>query len=75
MHFTLTIKCDGAAFTRVTNDEDNGMSDAAPEVASLLRKMADRLERTTVPVIAGDEWPLFDSNGAMTGTAFFTETD
>lgn len=75
MQFTLTINCDGAAFTRVTNDDDNGMSDAAPEVARLLHKLGDRLQRTTVPVVDGDEWPLLDINGAIVGTASFSETD
>ena len=73
MQFVLTINADGAAFTRVTNDEDNGMPDAAPEVARLLHKFASTLEGTSVPVREGDQWPLIDINGAIVGTAYFTE--
>lgn len=73
MQFTLTINCDGAAFTRVTNDEDNGTTDAAPEVSRLLRVIEDRVSRLSSSVQVGDEWPLVDNNGQVVGRARFEE--
>lgn len=73
LSFTLNIKCDGAAFTQVTNDDDNGKSHAGPEVAALLRKIADRIAATSAPARGGDEWPIVSTDGALVGIAFFTE--
>ena len=44
MAFVLTINTDGAAFTNVTNDEDNGTPNPAPEIARMLREAADQIE-------------------------------
>jgi len=82
MKFILTIDCDGAAFTNVTNDEDNGTPNPGPEVAQVLRRLmlaspgyshrnlasADPGDRTeTNPFV------LFDTNGVSVGTAYFEE--
>lgn len=68
MQFKLNIACDGAAFTRETNDEDNGTPDPGPEVARLLRAMADRVEAG--PFNGAD---LYDVNGNHVGRAAFRE--
>ena len=70
MQFVLTIKCDGAAFTHVTSDEDNGKPNPAPEVASILQHAAEQVEGGAV-----EGNVLRDSNGAVVGSFRFTEED
>ena len=69
MKFVLTIKTDGAAFTRETSDEDNGTPEPAPEVARLLRLAAEGVED-------GEQVSrLFDINGNNVGSFHFVEGD
>jgi hypothetical protein len=69
MQFVLTIKCDNAAFTHVTNDVTNGDPNPAPEVARLLHVAAEQVE-------GGMEGNVLrDINGAVVGSFRFTEED
>lgn len=62
--FTVKINTHGAAFTNVTNDEDNGTPNPGPELARLLRELADGIEHRTT---AG-RGTLIDGNGNTAGT-------
>lgn len=74
MHFTLDINCNGAAFTNVTGDEDNGTPNPGPAVGTLLSELGRRISRTSA-IEDGDDWPIIDSWGNRVGTARFREED
>lgn len=62
--FTVKINTRGAAFTVESNDETNGAPQPGPELARLLRRLADELEDRTT---AG-RGALIDANGNDAGT-------
>jgi hypothetical protein len=57
----ITIKTDNAAFS---NDDGEGKAEG-PEVARILRHLADRVENATV--IEGYACPCIDANGNTVG--------
>ena len=62
--FDISIECNSAAF--------DGM-DCGPELARILRKLADRIELDSEGVPFSR--PLHDTNGNRCGTAEMTATD
>ena len=69
MKFIVTIDCDSADFTNVTNDEANGTPNPGPEVARLLRITADKVENGHYV----EEHRLTSTSGAYVGLAHFVE--
>lgn len=59
--FTLTIETTGAAFTIESNGDDNGAPDIGPELARILRKIADDIDGV---IEAGLDGTARDRNGS-----------
>lgn len=59
--FRLTMLTNNAAFTIESNDEDNGTHDPGPEVARLLREVADKVKNGYT------HGPIIDVNGNTVG--------
>lgn len=75
MKFQLEIGLGNAAFTHVTADETNGEPNPGPELARILRQLADRLESepVEVPPSLWTHRNLFDHNGNPVGEARFAD--
>ena len=69
LHFVLDLRCETAAFTHETNDERHGERNPGPEVARILRRLADELEGN--PDFGANV--LRDVNGHVVGSARFEE--
>lgn len=63
MAFTLSIETDNAAFT----DEATGEPMPAPEIARILRLIADSITVSDIPLIKPERQPLRDINGNRVG--------
>lgn len=67
--FALKIETDNAAFT----DEDSGQPAPAPEIARILRLIADSLTLSDIP-LGGDETHIVrDINGNRVGQWAYSE--
>jgi len=64
MKFRVVIDVDNDAFV----NEDDGRPDPGPEVARILRKLADRVKDEFIEV----DVPLKDGNGNTVGRATYT---
>ena len=74
--FTLTIRTAGAAFTVESNDEDNGTPNAGPELARILRSIADDVESiATEGVERVNTQSVIDVNGNRVGGWKLTDED
>ena len=65
MTFTLTIKCDNAAFTGVDAEGQENLY-PGPELARILEKLASQVENAEP---TGDSWRILDFNGNKVGEA------
>lgn len=63
MAFTLKIDTDNAAF----HDEATGNPAPAPEVARILRLIADSLTLSDIPLTEDERQPVRDINGGTVG--------
>ena len=69
--FQLTINTAGAAFTVESNDEENGTPNPGPELARLLRTLADKIDQGAADwsgaTIRERRGTLVDTNGSSVG--------
>lgn len=56
-------------YSVLINTESAAFEDVGPELARILRKLADHLEAGTA-YVDGDPFPMFDTNGNKCGEAW-----